>query len=55
MHARIDQSAYFGLLVDEVTDITVTSQFLLFIQYFDFNSLKVRCDFLEIQDILSEG
>ena len=41
--------------MDEVTDITVTSQFLSFIQYFDFNSLKVRCEFLEIQDVLSES
>ena len=36
MLERIGQSTYFGLMVDEVTDITVTSQFLSFIWYFDF-------------------
>lgn len=44
----------FGLMIDEVTDIAVTSQLVTFVQFWDKATGSVRTAFLSAQNVLEE-
>ena len=44
----------FGLLVDEVSDVSVCEHLISFIQYFDHETMKVQTSFLSCQNILED-
>ena len=44
----------FGLLMDEVTDITVSSQLISFIQFWDQENSSVTTMFLSSQNVLED-
>ena len=43
-----------SLMIDEMTDVSVTSQLITFVQYFDNDSGTVETRFLSVQDVLEE-
>lgn len=51
---RIKKCDAYGLMIDEVTDVSVTEQLITFIQYFDYQRGRIRTDFLSVQDALAE-
>ena len=47
-------AAAFGVLTDEVADISVTENLVTFIQFYDFGTKQVATHFLSCQNVLSE-
>ncbi|CAG2239554.1 unnamed protein product [Mytilus edulis] len=50
----VKKSPAFGILTDEVCDISVTENLMTFIQYYNSTSESVCTQFLSCQNILSE-
>jgi hypothetical protein len=48
-------SQYYGLLVDDMADISNTEQMIAFVQYFDLDLGSVFCKYLFIADVLEES
>lgn len=51
---KVRAASCFGLMTDEMTDVSVTSQLITFVQYFDTQSGTVETKFLSAQDVLKE-
>ena len=51
---RVRAASCFGIMIDEMTDVSVTSQLITFVQYFDNDSGTVETKFLSVQDVLEE-
>lgn len=51
---RVRAASCSGILIDEMTDVSVTSQLITFVQYFDSDSGTVETKFLSVQDVLEE-
>ena len=45
----------YGLLIDDVSDISGMEQMMIFIQYFDFQSGEVECKFLSSTNLLANA
>ena len=44
----------FGLLVDDVSDISVMEQMITFIQFYDKDSSEVTVEFLSVDNLLEK-
>ncbi|PFX25827.1 putative RNA-directed DNA polymerase from transposon BS [Stylophora pistillata] len=51
---KIRAASCFGLMTDEMTDVSVTSQLITFVQYFCSQSETVETSFLSAQNVLKE-
>ena len=51
---KVRAASCFGLMTDEMTDVSVTSQLITFVQYFCTESETVETKFLSAQDVLKE-
>ena len=51
---KVRAASCFGLMTDEITDVSVTSQLITFVQYFCTQSETVETKFLSTQDVLKE-
>ncbi|PFX25821.1 Zinc finger protein 862 [Stylophora pistillata] len=51
---KIRAASCFGLMTDEMTDVSVTSQLITFVQYFCTQSETVETSFLSAQNVLKE-
>ena len=52
---EVKKSGFFGLLIDEVTDIAVTEQLIAFVQFWNATSCNVEIKFLSANDLLAES
>ncbi|XP_033100762.1 zinc finger protein 862-like, partial [Anneissia japonica] len=52
---KVKNTNFFGLLIDDLTDIAVMEQMITFIQYFNFETSQVETKFLFIDDLLKES
>ena len=52
---EVKKSGFFGLLIDEVTDIAVTEQLITFVQFWNATSSNVEIKFLSANDLLAES
>lgn len=51
---KVRAASCFGLMTDEMTDVSVTSQLITFVQYFCTESGTVETKFLSAQNVLKE-
>ncbi|PFX22249.1 hypothetical protein AWC38_SpisGene13242 [Stylophora pistillata] len=51
---NVRAASCFGLMTDEMTDVSVTSQLITFVQYFCTQSETVETSFLSAQNVLKE-
>ena len=51
---KMKSAESYGLLVDEVSDVSVTEHLISFIQYYDHQTRQVETSFLSCQNILEE-
>ena len=51
---EVKKSGFFGLLIDEVTDIAVTEQLITFVHFWNATSSNVEIKFLSANDLLAE-
>ena len=51
---KVRAASSFGLMTDETTNVSVTSQLTTFVQYFCTQSETVETKFLSTQDVLKE-
>ena len=51
---KVKNAAAFGVLTDEVADISVTENLMTFIQFYDSDTKQVVTSFLSCQNVLSE-
>ena len=49
--AAVRETKYFSLETDETTDITVTQQTAIMLQFFDNTQGQVRCVFLALESV----
>lgn len=52
---EVRQGSCYGLMVDEVTDISVAEQMITFIQYYSKAAGKVKTKFLSVNDLLEDS
>lgn len=52
---KVKKACCYGLLTDEVTDVTVMEMLISFIQYFNKETVQAETSFLFIQDILKSA
>ncbi|CAB4013808.1 zinc finger 862-like, partial [Paramuricea clavata] len=52
---QVKSSATFGVLMDDMTDVTSKEQIILFIQYFCKKEEKVKTKFLSVENVLEQG
>lgn len=52
---EVRQGSCYGLMVDEVTDISVAEQMVTFIQYYSKADGKVKTQFLSVNDLLEDS
>lgn len=52
---EVGQGSCYGLMVDEVTDISVAEQMVTFIQYYSKADGKVKTQFLSVNDLLEDA
>ncbi|KAK3107222.1 hypothetical protein FSP39_009772 [Pinctada imbricata] len=53
--SKVKESQAFGILLDEVTDISVKNQMVLFIQYVDAATKQTEVAFFAVADVLEES
>ena len=51
---KLSKVSSFGLMVDDMSDVSVKEQMICYIQFVDPDTRKVRTDFLFIEDILEK-
>ena len=51
---KAQKATYFGIMTDEMTDVSVMSQLVTFIQYFDENTGTIETIFVSVQNVLSQ-
>ena len=51
---KVRAASCLGLMTDEMTDVSVTSQLITFVQHFCTESETVETKFLSAQDVLKE-
>lgn len=52
---EVRQESCYGLMVDEVTDISIAEQMITFIQYYIKADGKVKTQFLSVNDLLEDS
>ena len=52
---EVKKSGLYGLLIDEVMDISVTEQLITFVQFWNSTTDNVQIKFLGINDLLAES
>ena len=52
---KLSRVSSFGLMVDDMSDISVKEQMICYIQFVDPDTRTVRTDFLFIEDVLSKS
>ena len=52
---QVQSSATFGILVDDMTDVTSKEQMIIFIQYYCRKDEKVKTKFLSVESVLEQG
>ena len=53
--SKLKQAAHFGLLVDDLTDISVTEQMISFAQFYNKSGRAVETGFLSINNLLEDS
>ena len=53
--SKVKQSQSFGILLDEVTDVSVKNQMVFFIQYVDATTKRTEVAFFAVADVLEES
>jgi len=53
--SKLKQAAHFGLLVDDVTDISVTEQMISFAQFYNESGGVVESGFLSVNNLLEDS
>ena len=52
---EVKKSGFFGLLIDEVTDIAVTEQLITFVQFWNASTSNIEIKFLSANDLQAES
>ena len=53
--SKLKQAAHFGLLVDDLTDISVTEQMISFAQFYNKSRRAVETGFLSVNKLLEDS
>ena len=53
--SKLKQAAHFGLLVDDLTDISVTEQMISFAQFYNKSGRAVETGFLSVNNLLEDS
>lgn len=53
--SKVKKSQSFGILLDEVTDVSVKNQMVLFIQYVDIVTKRAEVSFFAVADVLEDS
>ena len=52
---KVQEQSFYGLLVDDMTDVSNEEQMLAFVQYFDVELGRLECKFLFTANVLEES
>ena len=53
--SKLQEQSFYGLLVDDMVDVSNEEQMLAFVQYFDVDQGKLECKFLFMANVLEES
>lgn len=52
---KLQEESFYGLLVDDMADVSSEEQMLAFVQFFDVDQGKLECKFLFTANVLDES